>query len=196
MTASIVLASASAVRARLLSSAGVPHTVAPSGVDERTVANSVGARGGRSVARELARRKALAQSSKESGACVIGCDQVLECDGEILGKPSVVSEARRQLMYLRGRTHVLCTAVCVSRHGDVIWTHVESPRLRMREFSESFLESYMMNAGDDLWSPGAYHLEGIGSSLFNRVDGDYFSILGIPLIPVLMFLRREGALPT
>ena len=195
-TDTLVLASASSVRSRLLQAAGIAHRAIPAAFDERAAQRDANAVQGKDIAIELARRKALTVSSTESSAWTIGCDQVLECGARTFDKPADAAGARDQLVFLRGRTHTLWTAVCVARPGRSVWTHVEAPTLTMRWFSDSALESYLHAAGPALQSPGAYQLEGLGVTLFERVEGDYFSILGLPLVPLLAFLRQQGALPS
>ena len=195
-TDTLVLASASPIRSRLLQAAGAAHQAIPAALDERMAQRDANAVQGKDIAVGLARRKALTVSSTESSAWTIGCDQVLECGSQTFDKPADATGARDQLLFLRGRTHTLWTAACVARQGCSVWMHVEAPRLTMRRFSDSALESYLRAAGPALQSPGAYHLEGLGVTLFERVEGDYFSILGLPLVPLLAFLRQQGALPS
>ena len=124
---------------------------------------------------------------------MIGADQILECDGAWFDKPRSMSEARSHLLALRGRTHRLATAACVVRDGQRIWHHVSVPALTMRAFSDAFLDSYLERCGDDLLSSvGAYRLEGAGAQLFARIRGDFFTILGLPLLELLGFLREHG----
>ena len=124
---------------------------------------------------------------------VIGADQVLEYDGTWFDKAASIDEARHHLGILRGRTHCLVTTVCVVLNGDRIWSHAETARLTMRSFSDEFLETFLERGKEEcLTSVGAYHLEGLGAQLFERIDGDHFVIQGLPLLPLLRFLRRKG----
>lgn len=147
------------------------------------------------MAHGLAELKALSVS-RHRPELVIGADQMLAIEGDTLDKPKSRAEARAHLERLRGRTHELVTAAVVAREGVVIWRRVETPRLTMRAFSASFLETYLDAAGEAaLGSVGAYQLEGLGAQLFERVEGDYFSVLGLPLLPLLAFLREQGVAP-
>ena len=141
----------------------------------------------------LAEAKAARVSRRAPGALVIGADQILECGGVWFDKPPDVDHARAHLTSLRGRSHQLATAVCVVRDGQRLWHHREAPRLTMRRFSDAFIESYLAAQGSSvLGSVGAYRLEGPGVQLFARIEGDHFSILGLPLLPLLDFLRGHG----
>ncbi|NOT41948.1 MAG: septum formation protein Maf [Alphaproteobacteria bacterium] len=194
---SIVLASGSTTRQRLLRAAGVVFSVDVAHVDEASVIESLIAEMAppRDVADLLAELKAAKVSARHPQAFVIGADQVLSAGQELFQKPGTVAGAREQLRRLRGRTHVLSSAVCVAREGSVVWRVVQEARLEMRDFSDAFLESYLADAGEDiLGSVGAYHVEGSGIQLFSKIDGDTFTILGLPLVPLLDFLRTHGML--
>ncbi len=194
---SIVLASGSAARQRLLRAAGVAFSVETARVDEVAIIESLTAEKAlpRDVADFLAEMKAVKVSARRAEAFVIGADQVLSVGAEIFQKPGTPDGARKQLRQLRGRTHVLSSAVSVAREGSVVWRVVQEARLTMRDFSDDFLEAYLANAGEDiLGSVGAYHVEGLGIQLFSRIDGDTFTILGLPLVPLLDFLRTHGML--
>lgn len=144
------------------------------------------------VALALADSKARAVAARRPGALVIGADQILECEGRWFDKPSTVAEAARHLRALRGRTHRLICAVVVVRDGERLWRHVAEARLTMRRFSDRFLDDYLASGGPAvLESVGAYRLEGLGAQLFETIEGDYFTILGLPLLPLLDFLRGE-----
>lgn len=195
----IVLASGSATRQRLLRDAGVPFVVDVAQIDETAVIESLMAEKApaRDVADLLAEMKAVKVSVRHPQAFVIGADQVLSVGAELFQKPGTIAGAREQLRRLRARTHVLSSAVTVAREGSVIWRTVADARLTMRDFSDAFLDAYLADAGEDiLGSVGAYHVEGLGIQLFSRIEGDTFTILGLPLVPLLDFLRLHGMLKT
>lgn len=191
---SLVLASASVARRRMLEAAGLAFEVDPPRVDEEAAKASLRAQGmkPRDQADALAELKALSVSRRRSGF-IIGADQMLAVEGATLDKPKDAAEARAHLVRLRGCSHELITAAVVAREGVAIWRHVDTPKLKMRAFSDAFLDDYLLRAGDGaLNSVGAYQLEGLGAQLFERVEGDYFSVLGLPLLPLLAFLRAHG----
>ena len=147
------------------------------------------------VADFLAEMKAVKVSARHPQAFVIGADQVLSEGATLFQKPGTMAGAREQLCRLRGKTHVLSSAVTVAREGSVVWRVVQEARLTMRDFSDAFLDAYLANTGEEiLGSVGAYHVEGRGIQLFSRIDGDTFTILGLPLVPLLDFLRTHGML--
>lgn len=185
----LVLASASASRAGLLEAAGVPFTVRSAQVDEGAVKASEA--NGRSVAEKLALMKALAVP----GDLVLGADQVLVLDGVVMSKATTRDAAREQLCRLRGKRHTLISALALTRDGLAVWRHTGEARLWMRDFSDAFLERYLEDE-DILGSVGCYRLEGMGAQLFERIEGDYFSILGLPLVPLLAALREQGVIGT
>jgi septum formation protein len=194
---SLVLASGSAARRQMLEAAGLSFDVEVPRVDEEAAKASLRAGGlkPRDQADALAELKALSVSRSRPDF-VIGADQMLALGGDVFDKPKDAAEARQHLLRLRGQTHELITAAVVAREGAIIWRHIDTPKLKMRPFSEAFLDDYLARAGDDvLRSVGAYQLEGIGAQLFERVDGDYFSVLGLPLLPLLAFLRQHGIAP-
>ncbi|HEX4181799.1 MAG TPA: Maf family protein [Caulobacteraceae bacterium] len=192
----ITLASKSAARAGLLASAGVAFETTGSGVDEDEI--KVGLLAKRAsplaIARTLAEAKAVAVSSRRPGL-VIGADQTLDLDGQLFDKAASLDEGRERLVRLRGRRHQLHSGVALAQGGEVIWRQSESASLSMRAFSDRFLEDYLARNGEAvLSSVGCYQLEGEGLQLFDRIDGDYFCILGLPLLPLLAELRRLGAI--
>lgn len=195
MTA-LVLASASSSRAKLLEHAGVSFEIHPAHVDEDSVKESMLADGadGRAIADALAELKALRISNTLPDALVLGADQVLVCDGELFSKAETEEAAAAQLRRLRGKPHLLITAAVLAKDGAAIWRHVDISTLWMREFSDAFLDTYLAAEGDGLLgSVGCYRLETAGAQLFERIEGDYFSILGLPLVPLLAALRQHGA---
>jgi len=196
--AELYLASGSATRAAMLRAAGLAVMVEPAQVDEDEVKTGLKREGADAaeVAETLAELKAMRVSRRHPGALVIGADQMLVCDGAWFDKPGSRAAARGQLLALRGRQHELVSAVSVVRGGARLWHHRDRARLRMRAFSDAFLERYLDLVGDDVLSTvGAYRLEGPGVQLFARIEGDHFTILGLPLLPLLDFLRGHGAVP-
>lgn len=190
----LVLASASAARAALLAQAGVAFTTDPADLDEASIAAAV--KGDpESLARELARCKALAVSARHPGRLVLGADSVLDFQGRSIAKSPDLTAARALLEELAGREHRLVSAVCLARDGAVAWDHAAIATLKMRAFSAAFLDAYLAaEGGKILSSVGCYHFEGAGAQLFELVQGDYFSILGLPLLPVLAALRQQAIL--
>ena len=193
----VVLASTSAARASLLSAAGVVFAVEDSGVDEALLKQALldGGAGPREVAEVLAEAKAVAVSARQPGR-VIGADQTLDLKGVLLDKAKTIAEARERLLGLRGASHQLHAAVVVAEAGTAVWRETVSCRLTMRVFTDAFLDAYLArNADAALGAVGCYHLEGEGVQLFDRIDGDYFAILGLPLLGLLGHLRQSGGLP-
>lgn len=196
-TTPVILASGSRFRAEMLRAAGVPFAVLVPGVDEAAVRESLGAEGASAeeVAIALGELKAMAVSRRHPDALVIGSDQMLDCDGVWFEKPADRDHARASLKALAGRDHWLVTSVVVARAGVRVWHAAQSVRMRMRPLSDGFIESYLDAVGDDVRSSvGAYQLEGLGAQLFSAVEGDYFTVLGLPLLPLLDFLRVHGVL--
>ncbi len=192
----LVLASGSAVRARLLGAAGIDFTARPADVDEDAVKQRFRAEGKSpaDLARQLAIDKALAGMHPDT--YVIGADQVLTCGADWYDKPADMATARAQLLALRGRTHHLTGGLALAYNGAILWQHHETAALTMRTFSEAFLDDYLARTGTPiLGSVGAYHYEGLGAQLFERVEGDYFTILGLALLPLLGALRKHKVLP-
>lgn len=191
----VVLASKSAVRARLLRAAGLDFACEAAPIDEAAIKGQMQAAPVEAVAEALAERKAQHVSRLFPDALVIGADQMLECEGVRYDKPADMASARAQLAALRGRGHDLVGAAMVVQGGVRLWHHTDRVRLTMRAFSDGFLDSYLEAAGEAvLASVGGYQLEGRGAQLFSRVEGDYFAILGLPLLPLLDFLREHGVL--
>lgn len=192
----LILASRSPARRQLLTNAGLTFTTEPTGIDESAVKRRFASAGPRSLAKELARAKALGVTNAPAGVIIIGADQILDCAGSRFDKPASRDEARLQLRSLRGRSHTLISAVACARDGRVVWSHEEEVTLHMRDFSDQFLERYLTATGDVvLQSVGAYQIESRGIQLFEEVDGDFFAVLGLPLLPLLGFLRDCGELP-
>lgn len=195
MTHPVILASASKSRANLLRAAGVNVEIVPAHADEDAVKNALKAEGATAAqcAETLAELKAVQVSQRHDNALVIGADQMLECEGAWFDKPADMAAARNHLVALRGKTHVLPTAVAVALNGARIWHHVALPRLTVRPYSDAFIDSYLKTAGPAvLTSVGAYQLEGLGAQLFSKIEGDFFTILGLPLLQLLAFLREHG----
>jgi septum formation protein len=191
----LILASASAVRARLLREACVPFELHPAKIDEAEVKVSLLAEklDAPAIANALAELKAIQVSTAQPQALVLGCDQILVFDGRLIDKSADLQEARTLLGELRGKEHTLVTACVLAKGGAPVWRRLDRCRLWMRSFSDAFLEEYLQAEGDNvLGSVGCYHLEGRGSQLFERVEGDYFSVLGLPLHPLLAALREQG----
>ena len=193
----VVLASQSTARRRMLEAAGVGVIVAPAGIDEASLKMMAQQRGEtvERAAEALALAKSVAGGRAHPDQLVIGADQMLECDGRWYDKPGDLGQAREQLRALSGRTHCLVSAVAVTRAGEPVWRHTDAARLTVRRLGDEFLDLYLASVGDAaLGCVGAYQLEGLGAQLFDAVEGDYFTVLGMPLLPLLGFLRGEGVL--
>ncbi|HEY2356119.1 MAG TPA: Maf family protein [Phenylobacterium sp.] len=196
MSARLVLASKSATRRAVLEGAGVAYEASSSGVDEEAAKVELLAAGAnpRQVAEALAERKAVA-ISRGRPELVVGADQTLEFEGRLYDKAKTVEDARTRLKTLRGKPHQLHSAVVVARDGKAVWRETESATLTMRAFTDGFLDDYLATEGESvLGSVGCYRLEGPGVQLFSSIQGDYFTILGLPLMGLLELLRKEGVL--
>jgi septum formation protein len=197
-TAGLILASGSPTRIRMLRDAGLAAEAIAPGVDEDAVKRALAAERAPAdhVALTLAELKAVRVSRSRPGALAIGGDQVLVCNGVLFDKPPDLAHARAQLQALRGKAHELISAAAVARDGAALWRETGRARLTMRPFTDAFLDRYLAEVGEDaLASVGAYRIEGLGAQLFSRVDGDLFTILGLPLLPLLEFLRGQGVAP-
>ena len=195
----VVLASSSKTRRDVLEKAGVIVEVLAPSIDEEEIKQSMIAEnaGGADIAELLAEQKARSVSRRRPQDLVIGADQILEMDGQIYSKPADLAAARRALTVLRGREHRLISCVCVLRASQRLWHNLDSAKLTMREFSDEFLEAYLLSIEDQAFAgPGSYRIEDVGSQLFSKVSGDYFTILGLPLLPLLEYLRVQEVLPS
>ncbi|MBU2580319.1 MAG: Maf family protein [Alphaproteobacteria bacterium] len=195
----LILASGSLARRDMLKSAGIAFTVIPAAIDEAAIRDTLTAENEAidpaDVAEILARAKGDAVSADNPGSLVISADQTLSLGGQLFTKPADLDEARDTLLRLRGQQHLLHTAVALVESGEVTWSHIECAHMTMRKFSFGFLSEYLVRAGDEVCqSVGAYQFEGLGMQLFEEVDGDFFSILGLPMLPLLAELRRRGAI--
>ena len=193
----LILATASSARRAVLAAAGLRFTAEAAAVDEAAIKESARAEGiaPGEAAMLLAEAKAQRLARRHPEALVIGADQMLVCEGRWFDKPPDMAAARAQLLALRGRPHELMTAMVCWRGGQRVWQHLARPRLTMRDFSEEFLDAYLAAEGEAvLGSVGAYRLEGLGVQLFDAVEGEHSAILGLPLLPLLGFLRQHGVL--
>lgn len=193
----LTLASKSAIRATLLRNAGLEISTHPVRVDEEALRESLQAEGAlaHDIADALAESKALRAASKLQGL-VLGCDQLLECDGVLFSKPDTPETASEQLRSLRCKTHRLHTAAVLYKDGEPIWRHVSTPRLTMRYFSDAFLDDYVTSNWDDIQHcVGCYQIEAIGARLFSQIQGDTFAIQGLPLLELLNFLADRKDIP-
>ncbi|NOE19211.1 septum formation protein Maf [Ruegeria atlantica] len=197
MSVPILLASGSAIRAQLLENAGVPFMVQIARVDEETAKRALLAENAspRDIADTLAEMKARKVSDKNPGSMVLGCDQVLDFDGQLMSKPETPEQALAQLKAMRGKRHMLLSAAVIYQNGEPIWRHVGQVRLRMRASSDAYLKDYVARNWDSIrHAVGAYKLEEEGVRLFATIDGDYFNVLGMPLLELLNFLAVKGVI--
>lgn len=193
----LILASQSPFRRMLMENAGLSFTTEAARIDERAVETALAARNPspQDVAETLAIEKAREVAGRHPGALVIGSDQTLSLDGRVFHKPADMVEAKSHLASMAGRTHSLNCGIALVRDGETLWSDVSVAHLTMRPLSESFIDRHLSRVGDKvLASVGAYQLEGEGVQLFERIDGDYFTILGLPLLPLLAKLRDLGAI--
>ena len=196
MSQRIILASGSQSRRAVLAAAGVEAETIKPHVDEDAAKASFRASDMkvRDQAMQLAELKSVKISMREPGL-VIGCDQMLSLDGEAFDKPVDLADMRNHLVKLSGKAHTLETAIVISAEGKPVWRHLARPKLTVRKLSDQFIDTYIETVGEPLLSTvGAYQLEGLGAQLFTRIEGDYFSILGLPLLPLLDYLRTRGVL--
>jgi len=191
----LILASQSRARQMLLANAGISFDAVPADIDERSVQKNSGLSAPEEIASLLAREKACFVSSKNPGCYVVGADQTLALGSRLFSKPAGRAQAADQLRLLAGGTHELHSAIAVTCDGKVVFANVSVARMTMRHLSDSEIEAYLDQAGQAVTtSVGAYQLEGLGVHLFERIEGDHFTILGLPLLPLLAFLRGEGLL--
>ena len=197
MTPPLILASQSPFRRMLMENAGLAFSAEAAAIDERAVEAALALRkpAPTEIAEALAVEKAKDVAARHPGAIVIGSDQTLSLEGRVFHKPADMAEARSHLLSMSGRTHELNCGIALVRNGETLWRHVSIARLTMRRLSEGFIDRHLARVGPRvLASVGAYQLEGEGVQLFERIDGDYFTILGLPLLPLLAKLRDLGAI--
>ncbi len=190
----LILASKSSARRDMLAKAGLAFEIKPSNVDETAIMKKMTADRfyAPGIALELAKEKALDVAAKNDGALVIGADQTLEFDGVLMAKAKTDKEACQKLKSMRDDTHTLTSAVCVAKGNNILWTHIDDAALTMKNLDDDFMDWYCAHAGDALTrTVGAYELEGLGSWLFSSVKGDFFTILGMPLLPLLAYLYNH-----
>lgn len=191
----LVLASGSASRKALLTAAGVAFIADPADLDEDALMAKLRDAGAETMARTLAEQKALTVCRRHPGRTVLGGDSVIAFAGDYLSKCATLGEARGLLQRLSGQTHLLVSAAALARDGSLLWAHASTCHMTMRVLSPQFLDDYLVGEGEAILSSvGCYHFEGRGAQLFAKVEGDYFSVLGLPLLPVLAQLRKEGLL--
>lgn len=197
MTAPFILASTSPFRRDMLANAGLDFDIVRPEIDERVVEETVAGSGlaPTDIASLLAEAKAVDVSERHPGRIVIGCDQILSLDEEVLHKPEDMEAARRRLLALSGKTHELHSAIVAARDGVALWRHVSTARMTVRKLDPAFVGQHLARVGDKaLSSVGAYQIEGEGVQLFDRIEGSHFTIVGLPLLPLLAFLREQGVI--
>jgi len=195
MTDELILASSSPFRARLIKNAGLSVKVEGAKIDERCVEKKLGNLSPEKIAQKLAEEKARDVSSRFHQALVIGCDQILELEGRILHKPADMEDAYRRLLELSGKTHQLHSGVALFKNGHPVWSHVATAKMTARSLDPLFVGNHLARVGTDiLGSVGAYRIEGEGIQLFEKIEGDYFTILGLPLLPLLAEFRKLGVI--
>ncbi|QTC90926.1 Maf family protein [Brevundimonas goettingensis] len=191
----LILASRSAARRAMLTDAGVTFGLEDAGVDEEAIKVAMKDASADALAIELACAKALAVSRRDPDVWVLGADQTLAFDGGLVSKAKSLDEAKARLKSMRGKSHQLHSGAAIATKGQVVWSGVDTVQMKMRDFSNAFLDAYLAAEGDELLAcVGSYRLEGLGSQLFEAVEGDYFTVLGLPLWPVLAELRRAGVI--
>jgi septum formation protein len=191
----IILASTSPTRKQLLTNAAVPHVAMPANLDEGSEKKKLHHLKASLWAPELARAKALSLAQHNAGSLIIGCDQTLIFNSRVISKPDSIAEAKHQLQQLRGTAHMLHTAIACVRNRTVVWQYAEPASLTMRNFTDEFLDNYLASEQPHLLAtPGSYRIEGKGLQLFETITGEHTTILGLPLLPLLVFLRAEGYL--
>lgn len=191
----IILASGSHARQQMLKNAGITYEAIPADIDENKILSAMRSEAAdvSQIALELAKAKALHVSTLKPGAYTIGSDQILECEGQLFQKARTKDEAREKLKTLSGNTHTLISSVVVSKESKMIWSHTDTVKLTMHNLDDQFIEEYIESAGDDIFNcVGAYAFENHGAWLFSSIDGNYFTILGMPFLPLLAFLREKG----
>lgn len=195
MRQKVILASQSQARAMLMSQAGIHFNAEDPKVDELDIKTAFRERSAEDTALELARAKANAVSSRHPGNLVLGCDQVLVIDGRIMDKPNDIEEAREHLELLRNQQHSLLSALVIVQDGVETWNTLQEAHLTMRDFSQAFLNLYVTQLGTELCETvGGYKIEGLGAQLFEEIDGEYTTILGLPIFPLMAYLRAQKVL--
>lgn len=198
-TPALILASTSSIRLQLLQAAGVAVSAMPARIDEEMIRQALQSEGAtpRDLADALAEMKARKVADKHPDAFVLGCDQVLEAHGQVFSKPESPEQALEQLGHLRGHSHKLLSAAVIYHQGKPIWRHVSTARLTMRALSDAYMQDYVNRNWHSIrHSVGAYKLEEEGARLFSAVEGDYFTVLGLPLLPILGYLGQRGIIPS